>query len=220
MARRNFIPRSQSLFFEWQEVFMVNLGEIGAETLMPVAVYNNLTSLQSGYKQSYIISENPITRTSGAIVARNNAREIYEKELRRVIKVYIINNPDVTDKQRMDMKLPIHKTTRTPSQVSKKSPYLKVVTRLIRSLIIEFGESETSKAKPSGQQRIEFIYVISEERPTSIAQLNNSKSFTRTPINISFKESERGKTVWFAARWENTRAKKGPWTAIMYAIIP
>jgi hypothetical protein len=31
---------------------------------------------------------------------------------------------------------------------------------------------------------------------------------------------QRGKTVYFALRWENTRGEKGPWSEIMSAIIP
>ncbi|MDR1561674.1 MAG: hypothetical protein LBS54_01130, partial [Dysgonamonadaceae bacterium] len=112
---KNYIPASQSLFFDWQEVFMVNLSDIGAERLMPPPVYHNLTALWGDYKQKYVIADNPTTRTRGTIADRNDARKVYEKELRRVIKVYIINNPDVTDKQLADMGLPIYKTTRTPS---------------------------------------------------------------------------------------------------------
>jgi hypothetical protein len=35
-----------------------------------------------------------------------------------------------------------------------------------------------------------------------------------------FENDQRGKTVYFALRWENTRGEKGPWSAIQIAIIP
>ncbi|MDR1561791.1 MAG: hypothetical protein LBS54_01720, partial [Dysgonamonadaceae bacterium] len=138
----------------------------------------------------------------------------------RVIKVYIINNPDVTDKQLADMGLPIYKTTRTPSKVETRSPYMKVILTEPRVLTVEFYESEDKKAKPEGQRGVKFVYILSDERPTDISQLINSESDTRTPVNLSFTEEERGKTLWFAARWENTRVKYGPWSEIFSAIVP
>jgi hypothetical protein len=43
---------------------------------------------------------------------------------------------------------------------------------------------------------------------------------TDSPLEIEFDEADRGKIVWFAVRWENTRGQKGPWSEIFFAIIP
>jgi hypothetical protein len=43
---------------------------------------------------------------------------------------------------------------------------------------------------------------------------------TNSPLDIEFTEEDRGKVVWFAVRWENTRGEKGPWSEIYFAIIP
>jgi hypothetical protein len=108
------------------------------------------------------------------------------------------------------MGLPIHKTTRTPAKVAKTAPCMNVVIKVVRHLTFEFGESETSRAKPAGQHEIEFVYVISAEKPTDISQLTNFKSNTRTPIDIDFDEEDRGKSIWFAARWKIHALKPVP----------
>jgi hypothetical protein len=43
---------------------------------------------------------------------------------------------------------------------------------------------------------------------------------TRTPFTLEFSGHERGKTVYFALRWENTRGEKGHWSPIQNAIVP
>lgn len=45
--------------------------------------------------------------------------------------------------------------------------------------------------------------------------LKNSPAHT-----LTFDENQRGKTVYFALRWENTRGEKGPWSQIVSSIIP
>jgi hypothetical protein len=39
-------------------------------------------------------------------------------------------------------------------------------------------------------------------------------------MTIDFEEEDRGKTFWYAVRWENTTGLKGPWSEIRSAVIP
>jgi hypothetical protein len=56
--------------------------------------------------------------------------------------------------------------------------------------------------------------------PTGVAALVNSSFDTRTPFTLEFDDAERGHTVYFCLRWENTRGEKGPWGEIVSAIVP
>jgi hypothetical protein len=47
--------------------------------------------------------------------------------------------------------------TRDKAPVAKDYPWMKVLTHLIRHIIIEFGGSETSRAKPEGQLGMELL---------------------------------------------------------------
>jgi hypothetical protein len=33
-------------------------------------------------------------------------------------------------------------------------------------------------------------------------------------------DTDRGKTVYFCLCWENNRGEKGPWSEIVFAVIP
>jgi hypothetical protein len=53
-----------------------------------------------------------------------------------------------------------------------------------------------------------------------VEDLIHSAFDTRSPFTLSFDENQRGKTVYFCLRWENTRGEKGPWSEIVSGIIP
>jgi hypothetical protein len=43
---------------------------------------------------------------------------------------------------------------------------------------------------------------------------------TKTPVKLSFSGDQRGKTIYFALRWENNVGEKCPCSEIFNAIIP
>jgi hypothetical protein len=43
---------------------------------------------------------------------------------------------------------------------------------------------------------------------------------THSPLEYTAPLIYAGRRIFFAARWENTRGEKGPWTEIQSAIIP
>ncbi|MDR0582023.1 MAG: hypothetical protein LBG31_03565, partial [Prevotellaceae bacterium] len=80
--------------------------------------------------------------------------------------------------------------------------------------------SKKSKAKPKGQHCAEIKWGILPAPPASVNDLAHSDVDTHTPFTLEFDESQRGSTVYFCLRWENTTGQKGPWSEIMSAIIP
>ena len=55
------------------------------------------------------------------------------------------------------------------------------------------------------------------DRPEDLAQ---HALATRTPYVLQFDETERGKTVYFAAAWQNERGQIGAWSEIEKAFVP
>ncbi|MCL1911832.1 MAG: hypothetical protein FWG13_06475 [Leptospirales bacterium] len=51
-------------------------------------------------------------------------------------------------------------------------------------------------------------------------ELTHHAMASRTPHVIEFKESERGKTVYIALRWQNERGHLGPFSEVQSAVIP
>jgi hypothetical protein len=164
--------------------------------------------------------QDPALRTPLITFIKNEKRKAYEKVLRILIRM-LESNPLVSDDDRRAMSIAILDATRTPVQPPKTYPEFIIDTSIIRCLIILFWDlGSKSKAKPHGVHGAEICWAILDHQPLSVDELIHSGFCTRTPFKLTFDESDRGKTVYFCLRWENTRGVKGPWSEIVMAIIP
>ncbi|MDR1382559.1 MAG: hypothetical protein LBJ67_01735 [Planctomycetaceae bacterium] len=128
----------------------------------------------------------------------------------------------VTDEDLLAMALPKRSTGHTPAPIATTYPDFDIDSGTIRRLTIHFYDQgkKKSKAKPNGQHGAEIRWAILDAPPTKFADLVHSSFDTHTPFTLEFDEDQRGKTVYFGLRWENTRGEKGPWGEIESAIIP
>jgi hypothetical protein len=179
-------------------------------------------TLQAQYVARYAAAEKSETRTPTAVLMKDETRDALIKAIRDLNRVYLANGPAVTDEDRMNMGLPIHKTTRTPAPVAKTHPAFRVDTGMMYRLIIHFHAegSDKPRAKPPGQHGVEIRWMISDAPVEDADALVHSAFDTRSPYTLDFQGHERGKTVYLALRWENTRGEKGPWSPVQNAIIP
>ncbi|MDR0606761.1 MAG: hypothetical protein LBG80_21020, partial [Bacteroidales bacterium] len=76
------------------------------------------------------------------------------------------------------------------------------------------------KAKPYGCNGAVIAYAILDNPPRNQEELTHTVLATKTPYTMEFKEQERGKTVYIALRWQNTKGQLGPWSEIISTIIP
>jgi hypothetical protein len=221
MTQRDFIPTKDSDFHQWVSNFFTIIVQILTRLGIPQAALTAVDTLRLTWNSKYAIAEAPTTRTKAAVREKNVARRSLEKALRAFIKEYLTYNSKMTDGDRDNLRLPIHKTTRTPSPDPKTKPGLRIDSSVIRQLIIFFRDEDSdSRAKPEGVHGVELRWAILDAFPASIDALIHSAFDTKSPFTLIFDESDRGKMVFFCLRWENTRGVKGPWSEIVMAIIP
>ena len=216
----HFIPDPDAAFDGWQDNLMSKVASRAPALQIPSDAVAKVQKSQTRWKNAYAVVKDKATCTRGAVKEKQEARKAYEADLRELVRSYLTYNLLLNDQGREDMGLPIHKKTHTDAPVADKAPYIAVRGDGSRRLRFDFGASKDSKAKPDGQQGAEFASVISDTKPAEIEDLTRSSFDTHSPLILTFKESERGKTLWFAARWENTAGKKGPWGDIEGTIIP
>jgi hypothetical protein len=53
-----------------------------------------------------------------------------------------------------------------------------------------------------------------------VEDLVHSAFATKSPLKLTFKESERGKRFYYAVRWETGTAKKGDFSEIFSVFVP
>jgi hypothetical protein len=221
MNAKKFIPSNDWTFLNWLLNLLNYIAAGGLSRFrIPDEPYNKVNDEARDFEQKLKVADQPDTRTKASVQAKNTSRKLTEKDIRQFINEFLASNSLVTDADRDNMGIPIHSTTRHPAPVAGLPPYITVSVHGPRQLRFDFGESSASKAKLAGQHGIEIAWVISDEMPTSYSGLTRSSFDTHTPLILSFDLPDAGKRIWFAARWENTRGEKGPWTEIMSAIIP
>jgi hypothetical protein len=65
-----------------------------------------------------------------------------------------------------------------------------------------------------------IFWAVLDHVPSGIEELVNSVLATRTPHILEFTGKDRGKTVYIALRWQNTKGRMGPPSGIQSAIVP
>jgi hypothetical protein len=222
MNHNDFIPRPDVLFDKWQENFLQKLELIMIRLKIPITVVSALRDEWGRWTTTFQAASDPDTATKIAVKDKQKARKTYEKALRDFIKFYVAYNPETTDHDREEMGIPVHKTTRTPAEVAKTYPEFEIDSSILCCLIIHFydqGQKKT-KAKPPGQHGAEIRWMVSDVPMVDANDLIHSSFDTRTPFTLEFGGRQRGQTVYFALRWENTRGEKGHWSPIHSAVIP
>jgi hypothetical protein len=220
MSNSDYIPRKDADFNQWQKDFYVYLTANLSKFSLSTTTLSALTPKKTAWDAKYAIAEAASTRTSVTVLDKTEAREAYEAELRKFISEYLTYNHLVMDTDRRSMGLPVHKTSRTPVPKPDKFPIYRIDSTTIRILRVFFwdGESE-SKAKPFGVHGVEGKWVFSDT-PVDPETMPHSTFDTHSPFELTFRDEQRGKTVWLCLRWENTRGEKGPWSEVISAIVP
>jgi hypothetical protein len=221
MSNTDFIPSKDADFVPWAGNFCTCLSANRERFNVPVEAVNILLAQKNVWDVKYAAAEAPATQTKASVREKNNAREALEKTVRHFVKEYLAYNHSVSDADRDNLGLPVHKTTRTPIATPASVPEFMPDSSIIRRLTIHFRDgNSTSGAKPAGVHGAEIRWGILDAAPASINDLTRSGFDTHTPFSLDFDESERGKCAYFCLRWENTRGEKGPWSEIMMAIVP
>jgi hypothetical protein len=224
MITSDYLPKNDLKLLQWVTNFLNYISVTLARYGFPLEVYEKLEALRNDFKAKLDVAETPSSRTKMSIQAKNTAKKVLKAAVRQATKEYLTYNHLVTDEDRDGMGIPIHKTTHTPAQVAKTYPIGRADTSMLRRIIIHFANQsdgeETSKAKPPGQHGAEIRWALSEVPVIDVAELTHSSFDTRTPFTLEFQGHERGKTIYFALCWENTRGEKGPYSPIESAIIP
>jgi hypothetical protein len=222
MNNRDFLPEKDRSLLQWVTSFLSYLSSVMMRIGFPSDVYAKLTELCTSFSQKLDAAETPATRTKLTVQDKNTVKSALKASVRQAVREYLTYNHEVTDTDRDGLGIPIHKTTRTPAPVATEAPEADIDTSVIGRLIIAFFEKghRHKKAKPAGQHCVEIAWTLSDTPVTRWDELIRSNVDTNSPFTLVFENDQRGKTIYFAIRWENTRGEKGPWSEITSAIIP
>jgi hypothetical protein len=193
-------------------------GSTPAWTHIPQAVLTAIADMYAAWYTAYAKVLAPHTPVDTE--AKNDAKKAAKKAVRSFVNQYLRFDP-VTDEDRTAMHIPNHDTHPTPIPIPGDIPEVEAQTPLPRVLRFRFRRRGMKRwGKPDDVHGMELVWLISDTPPKEVEELVHSAFATKSPLEMTFKESERGKRLYYAVRWETGTVKKGKFSEIYSAIIP
>jgi len=219
----NYIPRNDAEFDHW---FTNLLAYVDAKTSgaspawpdVPAAQSDALHAAQLDWHRHYEPVLQP--HTPGQTAAKNDARARAETAIRPFVQRFL-HWPPVTNADRVNMGIPNRDRIRTPHEEVAERVELELSVRNAREVVASFRvKGSPARAKPKGYDGAVLVWATLPAPPASHAELTNHAMASRTPHALSFDETDRGRTVYVAAAWQNERGNVGAWCDIASAIVP
>jgi len=219
MAQTDFIPRPDAAF----ETFFRNITDFVLDNYVrwghiskddALALESQFDDWNNAYEKTLVPHIPQLT------TEKNRVRITTERALRAFINRFL-RWPPVSDLERDKMGIRNWDTIRTPQAAPTTVPEIEADTSVIRRISLRLRDfGATHWAKPEHVHGMELTWGIKDARPEHVGALPHFETETANPVVLTFEEDERGKRVFFAARWINNRAQGGPWSDIESAFIP
>lgn len=201
-----------------------NLTRLGFNPETPQGQWfaNDFKNAYNPYVAAYNDWVNEATRTKEKTSLLEETEKAFKKDYRKLYNGFLKDSPLVSNQDLINMGLPERSDSK---HIHYPPPTTRIVAKVCPTgpgtLEIHYND-QTKKgiAKPFGVHGAELVSRISEVPVTSHDELTSSKFDTHTPFHLTFPDEQRGKTIYFSLRWENSTGEKGPWNEIQSTIIP
>jgi hypothetical protein len=220
---KDYIPDNDAAFNNWykflnQYVAGKCAGQSPEWTHIPEAALAKQQGAYAAWYNAYSVTLSPHTPVDTK--AKNDAKKAARAAVRPFVNQYL-RFPPVTDEDRTAMGIPNKDTRLTPVPKPDDIPEVEARTPSPRTLSFRFRRDTMKRwGKPSGVHGLELAWLISDTPPKEVEELVHSAFATRSPLELSFEESQRGKRLYYAVRWETGTVKKGKFGDIFSVFIP
>lgn len=210
---RGFLQVTDADLLIWSRNFLAGVSaDPGAVGLTPaqVAAY---VPVHEAYAAAYTAAKNPITRTAGAVAAKNQKRAALQAAARGLVK-FIEGTPGVTIEQKIDLGLTVRKH---PTRIGRPeaAPGMQIESVSARRVSIRLYDNGAAgrRGRPAGVAGAAVLMYVGDEAPTNPLEwrfVGNTAARRMTfevPLSIA---PEPVVKVWVTAQWINPRMEAGP----------
>jgi len=219
----DYVPRHDADFNNWfkniVDYVAIKTGSPDHEwEYIPQSVITELNEAYNDWIANY--EQTLVPHTPAITTNKNNARARAERVIRAFVQRFL-HWPPVTDGDRVNMNIPNRSNTRTQHHEVTDVVEFELKLNHIREILVNFWvKGQTNMAKPPNHDGAVLIWDVLDAPPERPDTLSRHTMASRTPHSIQFDETERGKTVYIAAAWQNERGNLGAWSEIQNTIVP
>ncbi len=219
----NYIPNPDADFMVWERNFLTYFAANYIPMGLSLTTLLELQDAQGNWEIGYTDHITAKAAAQGARQEKDAYRGAYVELIRAVVRQLQVSDA-VTDGQRRDMGLPVHKTHASPTPAPTSRPVASVDTsqRLRHAVHFRDEASPDRRARPEGAVGCEVwralgdIGAIPPMDPDHFECLGMEG---RSPVESAFDAAQAGKQAWYILRWATQAGDKGPWSEAVAATV-
>jgi hypothetical protein len=209
---KGFLPNSDAKLLTWATNFANHINEPGADLGLTLEQRETFQADRDSYANAYRVATDIATRTRGAVLAKNTARQTLRISARALAAI-VQAHPPVTDQQRIELGLTVRSKKPTRIGRPEAAPILKIRSVSGHRLRVWLRDSESlfSGRKPANVIGATVLFCISEEDPSALHTWQFQKNTTKLRFDVRLPSHlPPGAKVWLAAWWLNAKLQRGP----------
>jgi hypothetical protein len=221
MASKDYVPRTQSGFKNWQQTVLQFVTTNAAVWAIDAATVQGLTDRNTAFNSLYDMVSNRKTCTLQQVAAYNEMRKDYISFLRQLVQGSLVNNPLVAydDKVAMGLNIrPDYKPER-PAITSFVDISINAVGGGTMEFVCKDSTDGRSKRPANADGLLlEITVVMGQNTDTDTGEVTDiTEQFTipssRTRVRHTFTAAQRGKPFSVVGKWYNNtdHSKDGNW---------
>ena len=215
------IPRNANGFNALQSLVNTLLALKGLEWgILPLAITNLLVN-QTTFKPLFDNCANKATVSKGNRSLRDNyISEIYYLQLEKVFTKYLLNNDaiSVADKLALGIHPQAHNNAPIPNPTT--APIMLISNGQPLQMNVVIRNAATGKiGKPKGVGFCEIWYKIDDPAPVNLDEAVKKVNIKKSGEVLTFPLTDKGKKIYFFARWITKKGGAGPFTDLFSGII-
>jgi len=215
------LSKVSSKFNKQQKIVVAKVAKSGKDWGIPDKVVTDTVAIQPVYTPLYDASVNPMTKSKGTTIARDACmNDIFHPALDIIYTKYLLNNPLISAEDKAAMGIHSPNVNRKPTPDVDTSPIMKVTNGESLYQIFMMRNAVTNRiGKPKGVFFCEIWYKIGGDEPTDFSDTTKKRNLKNSGSSIVFDMADKGKMVYYFARWVMKSGAWGPWTKVFNCII-
>jgi hypothetical protein len=217
----SYIPTRDTDLDDWANNFQTRIAASPGTFGLITADATAITAAYTSWHAAYLVAIAPSTRTPVSISAKDD-QKVGLLDILRPYAVTVSLNAGVTAADKIAVGVNPRTSGLTPVAAPTSVPVLSLIGATFLQHLLRYrdtGAPSTSRSKPVNVTQIQIFAATSMTVISDPSTLPLKIIATKVPVTVTWDSSERGKTAYYAARWQTRRGLFGPWSDISAIVV-